>query len=358
MNKTIYTFNPDHDLALAANQRNFTPPHAGRQLKSDLGYLPALWARNGDYVLVEDKATAENGYRKLKLNRRPNVIFVEYSDLKELMNSKHEFTIKPWGWNIALVDRLERAGVPSKYLPSKVMLDTIRQLSSRHLAVKLLDHLEHLDGVTGFSRPCYTYEELLIFLDNNEDIVAKAPWSSSGRGVRYMNRDTVDFNALQWVNNTIIKQGSIIAEIRCNKVHDFAVEFLAKPNGSVKAIGLSVFKTNRGAYTGNILDTEKHKREWLYKYIKPELMKTVIAEIEAFLEDNIRGQYVGPLGVDMMITSPDFLLNPCIEINLRTTMGHVALALSNRGQRGSMHIEYENRTYKLKLSSELQDNLS
>lgn len=349
MIKTIYIFNPDHDLALAANQKNFTPPHAGRQLRSDLGYLPALWAKNGDIILVEDKACAMNGYRKLKLNYRPNVTFIDYSELKALMKSGGQFVFQPWGWNIALCDRLERAGVPASLMPSRAALDTIRQLSSRHLAVKLLDHLEAIDGVIGFSRPCYTYEELLIFLDNNEDIVAKAPWSSSGRGVRYMNRDTVDFNALQWVNNTIIRQGSIIAEIRCNKVHDFAVEFMANPDGTVKACGLSVFKTERGAYTGNLLDTEEKKREWLSRYVVPEFMDKIVREIELFLQENIRGQYVGPLGVDMMITSPDFLLNPCIEINLRCTMGHVALALSNMGHTGSMRIDYENRTYKLRL---------
>ena len=41
----------------------------------------------------------------------------------------------------------------------------------------------------------------------------------------------------------------------------------------------------------------------------------------------LSGLYQGPFGVDMMIVSGGangFLLNPCIEINLRRTMGHVA----------------------------------
>ena len=40
----LHVFNPEHDLALAANLSNFTAPHAGRKLRADLGCLPALWA--------------------------------------------------------------------------------------------------------------------------------------------------------------------------------------------------------------------------------------------------------------------------------------------------------------------------
>ena len=50
------------------------------------------------------------------------------------------------------------------------------------------------------------------------------------------------------------------------------------------------------------------------------------------MEDTLSGCYVGPFGVDMMIVrrqeSGGFLLDPCVEINLRRTMGHVALSLS------------------------------
>lgn len=357
MNTTIHIFNPDHDLALAANIANFTAPHAGRQLRTDLGYLPALWAEDGDYVLVDDKEAAVNAYRKLKLHYHPSVTFVCYNELKALCYGKSDIEIKPWGWNLSLVDKLQRAGVPQQFMPSRSQLSDIRELSNRRLAVKMLDSLSHHNGVTGFSHVCNTYEELISFLDNTGDIVAKAPWSSSGRGVRYVTRDTVDENTLLWISNTIIRQHSIIGEIRCQKVHDFAVEFMAEKNGNVRACGLSLFSTVRGAYTGNRLITEEEKLEWLFKYIDSELFYTIVSEIEAFLSEHIGGHYTGPLGVDMMIVGngshPDcdsFLLNPCIEINLRRTMGHVALALSNQGHKGSMHIDYNGHNYKMKIS--------
>jgi hypothetical protein len=45
-----------------------------------------------------------------------------------------------------------------------------------------------------------------------------------------------------------------------------------------------------------------------------------------------------------------YLLNPCVEINLRRTMGHVALALSEQTRPDQMmRVEYSGNTYKLKI---------
>ena len=52
----LHIFNPDHDLALAANQKIFTAPHAGRLLRGDLSFIPALWADDGDLVLEIGRA--------------------------------------------------------------------------------------------------------------------------------------------------------------------------------------------------------------------------------------------------------------------------------------------------------------
>lgn len=360
----LHIFNPDHDLALAANLRNFTAPHAGRQLRSDLGFLPALWAETGDYVLVDDVAVAENAYRKLKLNNRTDVQFINYDELYLCIDPKEDIDIQPWGWNKALWVKLNHYGIPEFLLPRMAQIDTIRDLSHRRLAVNLLDKLQGMPYVTGFSCVCFSYEEVLLFLDKNKNIVVKAPWSSSGRGVRYMERETVDINALQWISNTIIKQGGVTAEIKCQKVHDFAVEFIADKNGQVKACGLSLFTTVRGAYTGNILMSEREKEEWLWNYIPQEDFNAIIQEIEKFLTYNIGGNYVGPLGVDMMVvadehhvkndSSPSFLINPCIEINLRRTMGHVALALSQNGHLGNMHIDYDGHNYKFRITGQQQ----
>ena len=58
----LRVFNPEHDIALASFSPGFTSPHAGRQLRADLGFLPALWATEEDLVLVDDVEGAKEPY--------------------------------------------------------------------------------------------------------------------------------------------------------------------------------------------------------------------------------------------------------------------------------------------------------
>ena len=62
----LHIFNPEHDIALASNLSNFTAPHAGRQLRADLGFLPALWAEEGDVIMVENVEYAVKTWERLR----------------------------------------------------------------------------------------------------------------------------------------------------------------------------------------------------------------------------------------------------------------------------------------------------
>ena len=72
----LHIFNPEHDLALAANLKQFTAPHAGRQLRSDLAFIPALWAEEGDLVLVDDIDFAKNRVRHFGAELNSKVEFI------------------------------------------------------------------------------------------------------------------------------------------------------------------------------------------------------------------------------------------------------------------------------------------
>ena len=349
----IHFFNPDHDIALALNQRRFATPHVGRQMRSDLGYIPALWAEDGDVVVVEDIDAAELLYKRHKLTSRARVEFVTTEQLENTV-SGDGYRFAPWGWNKSIRSTFLDAKIPKTMLPSEQQLDSIRMLSNRALAVKLLSSMKGMQGVIGLSAVCNSSEEVEEALKLHKDIVVKAPWSSSGRGVRYISIDDgPNENVQKWINNTFEKQGSIIVEKKCRKIQDFAMEFQAKTDGKVVYDGLSLFTTKNGAYTGNILLPEDEKEEYLHRYLSPALLDEVKKQIEVFLTKEINGTYLGPLGVDMMICSPweegtsDVVLNPCIEINMRRTMGHVALALTRRGQRGIMSIDYDGKNYRL-----------
>ena len=80
----LHIFNPEHDIALAYNSILFTPPHAGRELRSDLGFIPALWADDGDFVLVDDVEAALERVRHIR-SLAHDVVFVSKNHIPELV---------------------------------------------------------------------------------------------------------------------------------------------------------------------------------------------------------------------------------------------------------------------------------
>jgi hypothetical protein len=352
---TLHIFNPEHDIALASNLSNFTAPHAGRQLRADLGFLPALWAAEGDAVLVEDIDNAARAFRRASRGRTCQVEWVTKAQLATLPIE----VIKPWGWDAALRYQLLKAGVDEALLPSDTAIAEIRQLSHRQTSAVLLRQLQG-EGLIGESVLCDSEEAVLQQLAVHPRLVLKAPWSSSGRGIRFIEGELNDYHR-GWLRNLLKSQGSVMAEPYYQKVKDFGMEFESTDNG-IRYLGLSLFHTTNGAYTGNILATEHTKREMMSRYVSLDLLDAVQQQICNTLS---LGNYRGPFGIDMMVVrseecgvrseecgvrSVERLLHPCVEINLRRTMGHVALALTPTDDdiRKVMRIEYSDH-YKLRI---------
>lgn len=342
----IHIFNPEHDIALASNLSNFTAPHAARQLRHDLGYLPALWAEDGDCVLVDNVAKAERDF--MRLVHRPFGRFIDQSMLCTLNESFRR--VVPWGWDRALRAYLLRWGFQS--VPTEQKLTTVRRLSHRCKAASLLAELQ-TEGTTGQAWVGGSPTFVRNVLAEQRRIVVKAPWSSSGRGIRFVD-DSLPESVERWLKNVIKAQRNIVVERYCDKVKDFGMEFESDGRGRVTYLGLSLFSTRNGAYTGSILAPEEEKREMIGRYIDLELLDTVRDRICQRLGELYNHRYAGPFGIDMMVVRGDgrhpFLLNPCVEINVRRTMGHVALALARECPAGSvMRVEFIDHTYKLKI---------
>ena len=353
----LHIFNPGHEIALAEHRKYVTLPHAARQLQHDLSFLPTLWADNGDLVLVESKAHQDIPSYLKKYAAKVSLIDDEDLPYLDLENTE----IMPWGWNLALQNRLlERSrGRLSPLLPSQTQLEAYRTLCSRGwCATHLLPHLvANLADAVGIAHAFSSDVALFAHLkatDNGpfRQYVLKAPWSSSGRGLRYvdMQREGITPHLQGWVANVIAKQGYIMAEPYYNKVFDFGMEFHAHKNGSVDYLGLSVFHTVNGAYAGNLLANESDKQELVSRYASSSVLKTLCDAVKHFMPAQLQGIYAGPFGIDMMIVG-EGKIHPCVELNLRRTMGHVALSLSaKQHSRRSMQIAYKNGRYSLHIN--------
>ena len=350
---TLHIFNPEHDIALATNLSNFTAPHAGRQLRNDLGFLPALWAENGDHILVSHEEVAMKQYRRichrlktLGITESLPAVNPKFTDSKVAVYRQETSSLQPWGWDRAIRRELERMGFTEPLLPTMEQTEQVRQLSHRRTSAQLLSLLQ-MEGTVGEARECTTTEQVTNLLQHQESLVLKAPWSSSGRGVRFVRSVEELSNVMNWISNILKTQGSIMAEPYYNKVKDFGMEFMADENGGIHYLGLSLFHTVNGAYEGNVLATESVKQEMISRYIPACMLDSVKHKI---IEHLCLDGYVGPFGIDMMVTKEGF--HPCVEINLRRTMGHVALAISPTDDdiRGVMRVIYDGNHYKLKIN--------
>ena len=108
------------------------------------------------------------------------------------------------------------------------------------------------------------------------------------------------------------------------------MEFESDGQGCVRYLGLSLFLTKNGAYKGNLLMPEEAKAESLERFVPGGLLRDVKEKICSESGILYKNRYKGPFGVDMMIVKQaeggGLLLHPCVEINLRRTMGHAALS--------------------------------
>jgi hypothetical protein len=108
----LHIFNPEHDIALACNKKRFTAPHAAQELRMSIGWIPALWASDGDMVLVDDVAFAIKAAAKCK-EKKAEVLFVSDADLSGIRFD----CVLPWGWDRAVKTRLIDDGVPAELMP-------------------------------------------------------------------------------------------------------------------------------------------------------------------------------------------------------------------------------------------------
>lgn len=339
----LHIFNPEHDLALAANQANYTAPHAGRQLRNDLSFIPALWADKGDLVLVDDIDDAYDKVRHLGANYINKVEFITKAQLAEVFRKTMLVdSVHPWGWDKALVSQLKHLGCPEIMLPTAESLDKIRLLSSRQWSASTLaSDVDYVCDVASLEKA----------IAGRGKAVVKAPWSSSGRGVRYVSLG--DQPVVNWAANIIRQQGGVTVEPYYNKVKDFGMEFEVV-DGKVLYRGLSIFETVKGAYTGNILASEVEKEEMLAEYIDLRQLEEIREKIIGKMEPAVRNVYSGPFGIDMMVCADEegkTFVNPCVELNLRRTMGHVALALgmSDKSSRHLMRVDFDGNKYHLRV---------
>ncbi|WP_051220267.1 hypothetical protein [Prevotella sp. AGR2160] len=311
----LHIFNPEHDLALAANQWNWTSPKAGRIQRQKLFFLPERWAAPDDLILMPPGAV-------VPAEHRHDVRFVSEVPAGY---TPATLQLEPWGWDRAVVHEYHRLlshdnkGLVRQWDEAmEPRLDAIRALSSRCWCVR---HLQTAAIATE------SLEDVAAFLGSHGSGVLKSPWSSSGRGVLLLSTELMASTPWQqWARGVIARQGCVVVEPLYNKVKDFALEFFADEDGSVRYEGLSLFHTEGATYRGNVIASEKEKRRQLSAFIPWEEVLPLIDHFRKVMSPAVRNIYTGPFGIDLMVVDEEgHYYVKVAEMNLRKTMGWAAI---------------------------------
>lgn len=319
-----HLFFPENDLALASDLSNYTPPRMARATHAAGETLPMWYGRPGDVFIC-------NGVNNSWFNAMSEA-FALRTDV--FPHRPEEYTPRPWGWSKASRRRLIAEGFSADRLPDDAALNQIRSLSHRRSSVIIADAIASLMPDICFTPPAseaLNIDDALEIIDIfGGDCVIKSPWSNAGRGIAF-TRGFSENALAQRISDIINAYNSVLIERSFDNICDFAMLFESTDNGAVRFVGFSLFETDkRGAYMRNIVANDKILNDKISKFISQNILQRVADKLCRILSEYICAKYIGPLGIDMLIAStPEGnILNPCVELNLRNTMGHVAHALA------------------------------
>lgn len=321
----LYYFNPQHDLALANGDANFKSPEFASAMASDLSLLPCWYARENSAVFSDSEfGEGDNPFNL-------NVDILPTYHLKDLSPE----AVEPWGWDMAVRKFFIQSGVQEIKLPSIQQIQKVKELSHRWLAADGMNYLRsrsiYPDTFPPAATEVFSLQSIEAAVKQYDEIVLKAPWSSSGKGV-FWSRGKLTPSLAGWCKRVIEKQGSVMVEPALTRVQDFAMEFLVE-NGVVDFAGYSFFYTEgSGIYRGNRLMSNDMIEDELCQWVSHEHLHWLIDEIKQFISEKIAPNYTGYLGVDMFVytVNDEYRINPMVEVNLRMTMGMVARVFADK----------------------------
>ncbi len=347
----LHYFNPGHETAVLNRSPYYTPAANQIKMQHDLAFLPAWYASPEDFVWVEEYLPEDFS---LKIKRWTNTIGHPITK-EELVAGKfflqdHEISL--WGISPQAIHYWQQQNrVSGLNLRIPEWHTEYMYLCSRQAAKQCLQHLVE-------NNPEIQADIIPHFYNQPEDIeqavnqssfrlLAKAPYSSSGRGLLWLPESGLTRTEQQILHGMLRKQQSVSIEKVLDKKLDFAMEFFSDGKSSITYKGLSLFQTsNKGAYSGNWIASQEKIQTKILSFTDKELFDKIKETLLSFLQKNYAPLYKGCIGVDMMIYEENgqYYIHPCVEINMRYNMGWLAIHLHEKifsgNIEGYFHIDF------------------
>ncbi len=356
----VFVFHPACEMAVANGTNSFQPNKRIQQFSSDLQSLPVYLMNSSDFLLVEPDHVALA--RDFFYDSFPVEQILSIDDLtKKAAQGKVQLNaLQPWGWSPVLHKQLKSL---KPYLSVAFNNSVVgewqpgyKPFFSRRFALSLLQEF-----LSSYSKPwfidsdqlpvaCTNFQQVKQLLDKWDTIVLKAPFSASGRGIQVVSAEQWRPFHEQWGGGIIKRQGLIMVEPYLNAHMDVAFQYHVSDHGKICYLGPTFFRTDStGQYIGNYLGVAQlpEKLEQLVGFTLEQLDEAAHAILALLNETDINQFHRGHLGVDALVYEDiqhNRRLYPIMEVNLRSTMGTLALALEkkylNPKQTGFMGIHF------------------
>ena len=322
----LYIFNPDTDLALAYGGEVYIAPASARLMARDLAALPMWYASEDGVVWLPPYYDTDYVEKMAKM-----------FGLKARWTTQPDMQVDavvPWGWNLALRRHLLKSGIQESCLPSVDELAGYRRMASREEVSALLRDYACGEDYCGESHNLYSLQACRDYVEGHKCTLLKAPWSGSGKGLRW-GRGVFGPALAGWCVKVLKGQGCVAASPVYDKVADFAMEYVSHGDGTATFVGYSSFTTSgTGVYAGNCLMPAELFEERMAAYVGRERLRRLHVTAQGIAR-HYASAYTGPLGIDMMVCRDEarvghYLIHPCVEVNLRMNMGLLACKLQRR----------------------------
>lgn len=331
----LHCFNPGHETAVLNDSPYYTPPAIRQKLQRDLALLPIWYASPADRVWMEYGAEPEDedfvGGLPFDLPCMVDRRMLSGSD-----SLLHGCELALWGVSPS---GLHSFGNLSKQYGGGLSVQewnpVFRSLCNREYSAKCLAYLiEHIPGIDAGIIPDY-YTAAVDVVDvmrlASQRCIVKSPYSSSGSGLLWLNPGETDRASRQLLQGMINRQSRVSLEKALDKKLDFSMQFNSDGEGNVSLQGVSLFETDiKGNYKGTRVASQSEIRQTIlaalpdWKYYE----SLCVEHLCRFLAVHYALVYKGNIGVDMLVyEDKGRRLHPCVEINMRTTMGFVGLCL-------------------------------
>ncbi|MDR3341043.1 MAG: hypothetical protein LBT25_13335 [Candidatus Symbiothrix sp.] len=351
----IHYFNPGHETAVLNASKHYQPAAGIAKMQEDLAFLPAWYADFDDFVFVKN-SLPDNFLSSIQALKQPASAICEQS-LFEQSDKLFNQEISLWGispQSIHFFEKIDWQYHLSLKIPA--WKEEFRFLGSRFAAKEIISELvetvpeiekailpEFYSDLPEIEKVCLS----ALKAGFPDRLLLKSPYSSSGRGLVWLPPGKPTQSEKQIISGMLKKQSQVSIEMALDKQLDFSMHFEILSEGITQFTGYSVFQTNaKGVYENSLTDSRENLENRIAVYTGKDLLMQVRKQLTELLNKTYSPYYIGNIGVDMLVykSGNQFRLHPCVEINMRKSMGYLSIRLYENfihpGSQGKFFVEY------------------